>query len=115
MADFIEQEWSKYQARMKESAEYLAGDDQQLKSKFTGEAEKFVAGEVPGSYPELLKQISAGNDIVTRWQDESPRELSSSPGQNPYSDSSHHESSEAPTETMAEQTAEARETEIPNE
>ena len=81
MADFIEQQWTGYQSRIKETLEYLADGDSGLTSRFQQELDQWMPAEAPGSYPELLERIAAGGELVIKWQEDSPRELASEPGQ----------------------------------
>ena len=81
MSDFVATQWSEYQTRMKQTAEYLSGDQDALKSSFAAEMDSFLAQAAPETYPELLQRMAAGNDLVSSWQEQSPLELSSNPGQ----------------------------------
>ncbi len=102
MVDFLDKEWNDFQKRLEQTAQHLAGENQDLRQQFAGETADFIESDVPESYPDLLEKIKLGTQLAIGWQQQSGNGRVDQT-QMPYAESDSHEPMPQPTDSISEQ------------
>ncbi|TWT68311.1 hypothetical protein [Crateriforma conspicua] len=67
---FIEDQWKQLCDRVNQTAEHLAGDQDDVASAWAQQVDQFAQQDPPGSYPDLLRRVAQAADLASTWRDD---------------------------------------------